>query len=160
MAPAAAADWSEGAEPEAFAGVGIGNRNAVPLGVEHGQHIHRDLFAVGDDAFTEQVGHGHLPLTTVDAAPGRANGDVIPRGGPASLLGDFDPGHAVLGKEPLFLGDDQRDGFYDGQIAQLNRGGFGGIPGGYGAGGDRRSGGCCCGRHLRGGIPQAALEEH
>ena len=40
----------------------------------------------------------------------RAEHEVVARRAPGGLLGDLDVGHAVLGEEALFLGDDQRRG--------------------------------------------------
>ncbi len=64
-------------------------------------------------------------MRAVDAVGCAAEHQVVARRAPGRLLGDLDIGHAVLGEEALLLGDDQRRGIGQRDVAELGAGDFG-----------------------------------
>ena len=81
--------------------------------------VHRRGHVVLRDlAGRDQVGHRRQDVRAVDAVALGAQHDVVARGAPGGLLGDLDIGHAVLGEEALLLGDDQRRGIHQRDVAE------------------------------------------
>ena len=107
----------------------------------------------------DQVGHGRQDVRAVDAVALGAEHQVVARGAPGGLLQHLDVGHAVLGEEAFLLGDHQRRGIGQRDVAEL-----GGL--GLGTGslreGARRQRGTCGGEQSSGSgkLKQRATSLH
>ena len=58
-------------------------------------------------------------MRAVDAIALRAQHQIVARGTPGGLLDDLDVGHAVLGEDALLLGNEQRRGIRQSDVAEL-----------------------------------------
>ncbi len=66
-------------------------------------------------------------MRAVDAVAFGAEHEIVAGRTPGRLLGDFDVGHAVFGKEALVLGDEQRPGIAQRDKAERRLGDFGPV---------------------------------
>jgi hypothetical protein len=97
------------------------------LGVEiqARQQIHRrGNVVLRHLAGRDQIGHRREDVSAVDAVLFRAEHEVVARRPPRCLLGDLHIGHAVLGKKALLLGDGERRGIDQRDVAEDRLGDF------------------------------------
>ena len=97
----------------------VGDRDRLGVEIEARQQVHRRRHVVLRHlAGRDQVGHRRQDVRAVDAVLLGAEHEVVARRAPGRLLGDVDIGHAVLGEEALLLGDDQRRGVDQRDVAE------------------------------------------
>ena len=95
------------------------DRDRLRVEIEPRQQVHRRRHVVLRHlAGGDQVGHRRQDVRAVDAVALRAEHEVVARRAPRGLLGDLDIGHAVLGEEALLLGDDERRGVDQRDVAE------------------------------------------
>ncbi len=80
-------------------------------------------------------------VAAVDAACAAAERHVVARRAPGGLFLDGDVRHLVFGEEALLLGDDERGGIGERNVAEARAGDLGTRAGGMGAGRQQRLGG-------------------
>ena len=86
----------------------------------------------------------------------RAEHEVVARRAPRRLLGDLDVGHAVLGEEALLLGDDQRRGIDQRDVAEDRLRHLRARPPARCA---RRTGNCVCTAPSSAAVPAVAFRK-
>ena len=134
----------------------LGHRDALAVSVEPGQDLHRHGDVVlRHAAGADEVGHRRQDVRAVDAVALGAEHEVVAGGAPARLFQHLHVGHAVLGEEALFLGDEERAGIGERDEAELGALHLGARPLRESTAGQRsaRQG---CQRQGRGGALQEA----
>ena len=111
-----------GVEADLQVRVFLRDRDALAVEIEPRQDVHRHRHVVLRHlAGADEVGHRRQDVGAVDAVALGAEHEVVARRAPGGLLLDLDVGHAVLGKEPLLLGDEERRRVGQGDEAELCR---------------------------------------
>ncbi len=119
----------------------IGDRDGLSVEIEPRQDVHRRGHVVLRHlAGRDQIRHGRQDMRAVDAVGRAAQHEIVARGAPGRLLGHLHIGDAVLGEETLFLGDNQRRGVDERDVAEHGLGDFR-RAGGVGGGDAEREGG-------------------